>query len=107
MYKVVKDIGKMENVFLKNTDTMAEVNLGRISPAICNALLKDGYEFETMDDKEGKITFKEKWELKVSEEVKKELGRLAMPMKKPIRDQRKKTTDKPIVDVLDIIYGLN
>ena len=108
MYKVCKDYGTSENVFLKNTDTMAEVNLGRITPGLVRILERDGYTFEDKDG-EAFVDLKEKWELKVSDDVKKELGKLAMPMKKPIRDQRKKTEDKPkkeIVDVLDIIYGL-
>ena len=112
MYKVVKEMGKTENVYLQNTDTMAEINLGRITAGIMNALRKDGYEFETVDEKEGRITLKEKWTLKVSEEVKEQLRKLAMPMKKPIRDQRKvkpqeeKKEVKQPVDILDIIYGL-
>ena len=111
MYKVVKEMGKTENVYLQNTDTMAEINLGRITAGIVNALRKDGYEFETVDEKDGRLTLKEKWSLKVSDEVKDELRKLAMPMKKPIRDQRKvkveekKETKQP-VDILDIIYGL-
>ena len=112
MYKVVKEMGKTENVYLQNTDTMAEINLGRITAGIMNALRKDGYEFETVDEKDGRLTLKEKWNLKVSNEVKDELRKLAMPMKKPIRDQRKvkpeeekKEVEQP-VDILDIIYGL-
>ena len=112
MYKVVKEMGKTENVYLQNTDTMAEINLGRITAGIMNALRKDGYEFETVDEKEGRLTLKEKWNLKVSNEVKDELRKLAMSMKKPIRDQRKvkpeeeKKEVKQPVDILDIIYGL-
>ena len=112
MYKVVKEMGKTENVYLQNTDTMAEINLGRITAGIMNALRKDGYEFETVDEKDGRLTLKEKWNLKVSNEVKDELRKLAMPMKKPIRDQRKvkpqeeKKEIKQPVDLLDIIYGL-
>ena len=112
MYKVVKELGKTENVYLRNTDTMAEINLGRITAGIMNALRKDGYEFETVDEKDGRLTLKEKWNLKVSNEVKDELRKLAMPMKKPIRDQRKvkpeeeKKEVKQPVDILDIIYGL-
>ena len=111
MYKVVKEMGKTENVYLQNTDTMAEINLGRITAGIMNALRKDGYEFETVDEKEGRLTLNEKWSLKVSDEVKEQLRKLAMPMKKPIRDQRKvkqeeKKESKQPVDILDIIYGL-
>lgn len=109
MYKVVKEMGVNENVYLQNTDTMAEVNLGRITPTICRILEKDGYSLGEIYTGTA-VTLKEKWSLKVSDEVKDELRKLAMPMKKPIRDQRKvkqekKETKQP-VDLLDIIYGL-
>ena len=108
MYRVNKEIGTSENVYLQNTDTMAELNLGRITPGLLRILEHDGYKFDGTD---GAVTLKEKWTLKVSDGVKDELRKLAMPMKKPIRDQRKvkqeekKETKQP-VDVLDIIYGL-
>ena len=110
MYRVNKEPGTSENVYLQNTDTMAEINLGRITSGLLRILEIDGYKF---DDTEDAITLKEKWTLKVSEEVKEQLRKLAMPMKKPIRDQRKvkpqqeekKETKQP-VDLLDIIYGL-
>ena len=109
MYRVNKEPGASENVYLQNTDTMAEINLGRITPGLLRILEIDGYKFDSTDDA---ITLKEKWTLKVSEEVKEQLRKLAMPMKKPIRDQRKvkpqeeKKEVKQPVDILDIIYGL-
>lgn len=113
MYRVNKEIGVTENVYLQNTDTMAEINLGRITPGLLRILELYGYKFGDID---GAITLKEKWTLKVSNEVKDELRKLAMPMKKPIRDQRKIKTEetkneqkkeiKQPVDVLDMIYGL-
>lgn len=107
MYRVVKEMGNTENVYLQNTDTMAEINLGRVTAGIKHALRKDGYKFKTIDEEDG-LTLKEKWNLKVSDEVKDELRKLAMPMNKPVRDQRKKVEEdeKQPVDVLDIIYGL-
>ena len=110
MYRVNKAPGTTENVYLQNTDTMAEINLGRITPGLLRILEIDGYKFDSTGDS---ITLKEKWTLKVSDEVKDELRKLAMPMKKPVRDQRKvkpqqeekKETKQP-VDLLDIIYGL-
>ena len=109
MYRVNKEPGTKENVYLQNTDTMAEINLGRITPELLRILTKDGYKF---GDTEDAITLKKKWTLNVSDEVKDELRKLAMPMKKPIRDQRKvkpeeeKKEVKQPVDILDIIYGL-
>ena len=56
---------------------------------------------------EDDVKFQDKWNLSVnSEDTKEKLRKLAMPMKKPIRDQRKEKEEKKIVDVLDIIYGL-
>ena len=109
MYRVNKEPGTSENVYLQNTDTMAEINLGRVTPGLLRILEIDGYKFDSTDDA---ITLKEKWTLKVSEEVKEQLRKLAMPMKKPVRDQRKvkpqeeKKEVKQPVDILDIIYGL-
>ena len=115
MYRVNKEQGTSENVYLQNTDTMAEINLGRATTTMMDILEKDGYKFSLIhpsDDISECITLKEKWTLKVSDEVKDELRKLAMPMKKPVRDQRKvkpqeekKETKQP-VDLLDIIYGL-
>lgn len=114
MYRVNKEIGTSENVYLQNTDTMAEINLGSATTTMMDILEKDGHKFSLIhpsDDISECITLKEKWTLKVSDEVKDELRKLAMPMKKPIRDQRKvkveekKETKQP-VDLLDIIYGL-
>ena len=109
MYRVNKEQGTSENVYLQNTDTMAEINLGRVTPGLLRILETDGYKF---DDTEDAITLKKKWTLNVSDKVKDELRKLAMPMKKPVRDQRKvkpqeekKETKQP-VDLLDIIYGL-
>ena len=110
MYRVSKEPGATENVYLQNTDTMAEINLGRVTPGLLRILEIDGYKF---DDTEDAITLKKKWTLNVSEEVKEQLRKLAMPMKKPVRDQRKvkpqqeeKKEVKQPVDLLDIIYGL-
>lgn len=105
MYRVNKEVGTSENVFLQNTDNGAELNLGRITPTMIHILEEDSYKF---DDTDGAITLKEKWTLNVTESTKDKLRKLAMPMNKPIRDQRKKVEEdkKQPVDILDIIYGL-
>lgn len=105
MYRVNKEVGTSENVFLQNTDNGAELNLGRITPTMIHILEEDGYKF---DDTDGAVTLKEKWTLNVTESTKDKLRKLAMPMNKPIRDQRKKVEEdkKQPVDILDIIYGL-
>lgn len=105
MYRVIKDEGRNENVYLQNTDTMGELNLGRVMPSIRRALEIDGYNmFDT--EKADYIQCKDKWELAVSDSVKEELIKNAMPMKKPERKSKPKQP-KQIVDVLDIIYGIH
>lgn len=106
MYKVIKEAGNNANVTLKNTETNAEVIIGRLSVEIVNKLELAGYTF---GDTDGEIKLKDKWELEVSEEIGKDLGRLAMKMTKPIRDQRKKVTPKKSnkeIDAMDVLLGL-
>lgn len=104
MYRIIKDEGATENVYLINTDTKAALNLGIISPALIKILEEDDFKIG-IDP--GDITFKEKWNLKVSDEVKDELRKLAMPIKdqgKKVEEEKK--SDEPPVDILNIIYGL-
>lgn len=104
MYKIVKDPGTTSNVFLQNTDTMAEVNLGRISPTICRILEKEGYSCGEMF--EGKVTPPEvKWNLTISEVAKDAFRKLAIPMKKPVRQQQ--TEPKKTVNLMDMIFFNN
>lgn len=105
MYRVIKDVGRNENVYLQNTDTMGELNLGRVTPSLRRALEIDGYNMTNVD-KADYIQIKDKWELAVTECVKEELIKIAMPMKKPERKSKQKQP-KQIVDVLDIIYGIH
>ena len=106
MYKVIKEAGNNSNVTLKNTETNAEVIIGRLSVEIVNKLELAGYTF---GDADGEIKLKDKWELEVSEEIGKDLGRLAMKMTRPIRDQKKKTIQKKSnkeIDAMDVLLGL-
>ena len=107
MYKVIKESGNNANITLKNTETNAEVIIGRLSVEIMNKLELAGYTF---GDADGEIKLKDKWELEVSEEIGKDLGRLAMKMTRPVRDQRKKVTtpkkSNKEIDAMDVLLGL-
>ena len=105
--QVTKLNGHGQNVILTNEDTGASLNLGRITIRMLEILKEDGY---TTEDKT--LETAEEWDLKVSTEVATKLSKLAMPMKKPIRDQRKKPEDKPArvnnsgeTDLFNLIYG--
>ena len=107
MYKVIKEAGNNSNVTLKNTETNSEVIIGRLSMEIMNKLELAGYKF---GDSDGEIKLKDKWELEVNIATGKDLGRLAMKMTKPIRDQRKKITipkkSNKEIDAMDVLLGL-
>lgn len=108
MYKVCKDEGRSENIYLRNTETMGEVNLGRASAEIIEALKDEGYDIA------GAIALTDHWDLEVNETTKEKLVKIAMPMKKPVRNKKQQPvtatattkSGKPVVDILDIIYGL-
>lgn len=110
MYKLIKDEGRGESIFLVNTETLGTLNLGKLTYKILDILREDGYEVVSTRTKDTEVLTKDKWDLKVSDTAKDKLFAMAMPMKKPIR----KKVDKPqqskpqkkIVDALDIIYGL-
>ena len=71
MYRVVKEPGNTENVFLQNAETMAEVNLGRATVAMMDILEESGYKFSSLhpsDDLAECVTIKEKWNLTITEE---------------------------------------
>lgn len=123
MYKVKKDEGSHENVYLTNEDTMGVVNLGRPTPAILRALSEE-YIIEPFESDRDTYTTpvifkKDKWDLSINDDTKETLLKIAMPMKKPIRrkvesenvapepsEQITTKDGKPVVDILDIIYGL-
>lgn len=104
MYKVLKEKGHFVNVTIENTETKANINIGRASMEILNILDKAGYKVG-----EDGINFMDEWNIVVNKETAEDLSKLAMKMKKPIRDQRKKTTKKEEnkkIDAMDVLLGL-
>lgn len=108
MYRVIKGEGYGANVSVENTDTLATVMIGRADTAITSILEKQGYRFGAMKD-DGVISYDEEWHLAVNKEIAEELVHLALNIKKPFRDQRKKPEEKKVgveVDAFDLIYGI-
>ena len=108
MYRLLKEYGNNLNVILENTETKAQLNLGRLTIDILTLL--ETKEDLTFGDG-GKIQLKDKWNILISNSTAKELSEKAMRMSKPIRDQRKhkeeesKKNNKEI-DALDVLLGL-
>lgn len=100
MYRVYKRTGNGV-VAVENTETHAHLVIGRVSLEIVNILMEAGYYDLPL--------IGEEWDIEISSECAKALSLLAMKMKKPIRDQRKKKPEeiKPSadVDIFDLIYG--
>ena len=91
MYKLVKEYGDNLNVILENTETKAQLNLGRLTIDILTLLeTKEGMTF----GEGGEFQLKDSWDFIIKAETAKELSEKAMRMSKPIRDQRK-VKDEP------------
>ena len=107
MYKVIKAKGYNDDVSVYNTDTSSVLNLGRVKIPILEILKEGGYYTEDSDD----LKIQDEWDLEVNKETAEKLAKLAMPMKKPIRNQSKKAKDlfaKPNkeIDAMDVLLGL-
>ena len=109
MYKLLKEKGNNSNVILENTETKAQLNLGRLTIDMLSLLERE--EDLTFGEKSGVIQFKDEWDIPIKDETAKELSAKAMRMSKPIRDQRKhkeeeiKKSNKEI-DAMDVLLGL-
>lgn len=107
MYKLIKEYGDNLNVILENTETKAQLNLGRLTIDTLTLLeTKEGLTF----GEGGEFQLKDGWDFTIKAETAKELSEKAMRMNKPIRDQRKhkdepKKSNKEI-DALDVLLGL-
>ena len=107
MYKLLKEYGNNLNVILENTETHAQLNLGRLTIDILTLLeTKEGLTFGDG----GECQLKDGWDFTIKDETAKELSEKAMRMSKPIRDQRKhkdepKKSNKEI-DAMDVLLGL-
>lgn len=107
MYKLVKEYGNNLSVILENTETKAQLNLGKLTIDILTLLeAKEGLTF----GEGGEFQLKDSWDFTIKDETAKELSAKAMRMSKPIRDQRKVKDDKKKlnkeIDALDVLLGL-
>lgn len=107
MYKLVKEYGNNLTVILENTETKAQLNLGKLTIDILTLLeTKEGLTF----GEGGEFQLKDSWDFTIKDETAKELSAKAMRMSKPIRDQRKVKDDKKKlnkeIDAMDVLLGL-
>lgn len=108
MYRIVKTQGNNANVVVENTDTKANVIIGRISIEMLNILEKAGHKISSRPGESG-ISMTSAWNIPVDTETASALSKMTMKMKKPIRDQRKSETKKEAnkkIDAMDVMLGL-
>jgi len=107
-YKLLKTKGHNGNISVENTETKANIIIGRLSPTIASILEKTGgYEIGTAP-----CTYVDEWNIDITDELAQELAHTTMTMSKPFRDQSKKAkTTKATsgaseqVDAFDLIFG--
>ena len=100
MYRVLKARGHGANVVVENTDTRANVIVGKITMDIIHTMKESGI---TPPEPQ------EEWNVEVNKDTAVALSKMAMKMKKPIRDQRKPETKKEAnkhIDAMDVMLGL-
>ena len=101
MYRVLKPTGAGANVSVENPDNMSSIIIGRLNTSIIDTLKENGYEVPD---------YNEEWSIEVNSECAKVLASMAMKMKKPIRDQSKKSKPKGRigveVDAFDLIFNI-
>lgn len=106
MYKVIKSQGYNGDVTVSNTDAHMTISLGKVRIPTLDILREGGYySKEDSDD----LKIQDEWDLEVNKETAEKLAKLAMPMKKPIRNQSKKPqqeTDNKKIDAMDVLLGL-
>lgn len=113
MYKVLKDKGHNMTVSLENTDMKATVRVGMLDMEILRILeVGEDISFGTEDTD---VKLNDAWVIPVRDDTAKELQKYSMRMKKPERDQSRKSEQveetkpkrKQPVDVFNLIFGID
>lgn len=110
MYRIVKIQGNHANVVVENTDTKANIIIGRISIEMLNILEKAGHKIG-----EGGIPMDSVWNIPVATETASKLAKLTMKIKRPVKEQKKEEVITPQettkqnnkrIDAMDVLLGL-
>ena len=109
MYVVEKEQGNNSNITLINQDTKASVIIGKMTMEIIDILEEEGYKFNKDLGEDSCISLTEKWRLDITDEAGRKLASKALAMKKPVRNQSKKSEqkiDNKNIDAMDVLFGL-
>ena len=106
MYRIIKPAGAGANVSVENMETHASVIVGRLTSKMVDMITEDKGDGFTLPE------YSSAWNIDISQDTAKALVATALSMKKPVRDQRKKSENKPTgkvgvdIDAFDLIYGI-
>ena len=100
MYKVLKARGFSATVTVENTEKKTNITIGKVTMDMVNLIKEAGYKLASPQ---------EEWDVEVNKDTAEALSKMAMKMRKPIRDQRKPETKKQAnkqIDAMDVMLGL-
>lgn len=118
MYRISKDKGHNQNITLTNVEKKTSIIIGKLTMGILSILEKEVKICKDKGDDTG-IKIRDAWDFTVSDEAGKALSLMTSPIKKPIRNQSKKSeqtqpiqktktkSGREVVDVFDLIFGTN
>ena len=101
MYRLSKPKGYNELITIENTETSANVVIGRISVEVLDILKAD----EGKDTSSADFSMKDEWDFEIKDETARKITATAMKMKKPTR-AKAEPKEKKEIDALDVLLGL-
>lgn len=109
-YWVIKEPGSNTTISILKENTGSSIIIGKLTIEMLEILEKEGYVFnKDLADTKG-ISLKDAWRLNISEETAKVLMLKTFNIKKPIRDQSKKSEQTAVnnktIDAMDVLLGL-
>lgn len=106
MYRILKDKGFGQTITLENTDTNAQINLGKLS-TIMLAILEDseGLRFGVKED--GLILVNDEWNINIKDETAKKLTEriLNSSIKIKTKKIKIKKLEQNKIDAWDVLFG--
>lgn len=105
-YRLLKAVGHGANITVENTETYANIIIGRLNPTISSILEKAGHEVG-----KAPLDYADEWNIEIEDSVAQQLADTTLSMSKPFRDQskkakiEKKATSGDTPDAFDLIFG--
>ena len=105
MYRILKDKGHNQTITLENTDTNAQINLGKLSTTML-AILQDseGLRLGVKEDG-GLILVNDEWNINIKDETAKKLTEKILNSSIKIKKIKIKKLEQNKIDAWDVLFG--